>query len=389
MRIIHVTRQFHPAIGGLEEAVRSLARELRDRHGFDIEILTLDRVFSDPGTRLPERDEVDGLPVRRMPYVGSRRYPIALDLISAVADADLVHVHAVDFSFDMMALGSAYHRKPLVASTHGGFFHTGFARRLKKIYFRSVTAQACRMYEAIFASSENDAALFRRIAGSKVHVLENGVDTAKWSDRASAAPQRSLIYFGRLSSNKRVELWFPVLSALRRSHGDDWRMTVAGKADDVSFADLEAAARRAGVDGAVTFIPSPSSDALATAIGDASYYVSASEHEGFGISAVEAMSAGLVPVLSRIPAFERFLRDAPGISVDARQASETARAIATLHATAAANPDRRAQLLATARRYNWGTVADSVAATYRSILGERPAPGRSGGLSAQRAEELR
>lgn len=369
MRIVQVTRQFSPAMGGLEEAVLSLARELRNRHGIESDILTLDRVFSEPDRLLPQHEMVEGLRVTRIPFSGSRRYPLAPRVIAAVATADLVHVHGLDFFFDALAWTKPYHRKPLVASTHGGFFHTQFAKRLKSLYFHTATALSCRAYYKLFATSENDAALFRQIAEAKVVVTENGVDTGKWSDRASPVPKRSMIYFGRLSANKRIDLWFPVLRELLRD-SPHWTLIVAGRADDVSFDSLENAARHHGVLDAVTFASSPSADELGHLIGRSSYYVSASEHEGFGISAVEAMSAGLLPILSRIPAFERFLQSAPGLIVEPQDGVGTASAVRQLHErTEAAGPEMRRALRTAAQAYDWAPVSDTVAATYREILG--------------------
>jgi alpha-1,3-mannosyltransferase len=43
-------------------------------------------------------------------------------------DADIVHVHAIDFFFDFLGWTKPLHGKKLVVSTHGGFFHTSFIR---------------------------------------------------------------------------------------------------------------------------------------------------------------------------------------------------------------------------------------------------------------------
>jgi alpha-1,3-mannosyltransferase len=368
VRVVQVTRQFFPAIGGLEEAVLRLAKQLKHRHHIEIEILTLDRVFSEPHRRLPETDLVDGMTVARIPYWGSRRYPIAPKVVSSIRSADLVHVHGVDFFFDFLAWTAPYHRKPLVASTHGGFFHTKFARHMKGVYFRTGTAYSCRAYTQILATSESDAKIFRKIAAEKVAVIPNGVDTEKWADCSSSHLKPCLIYFGRLSTNKRVHLWFPVLKELRRS--GDWKLIIAGRADDVTFDSLEQVASRHEVRDAVSFVSSPSSRQLGQLIAEASYYVSASEHEGFGISAVEAMSAGLVPVLSPIPAFKGLIQGAPGLILDPEKPTAAANLIQQLHweNTGSVEAIRR-RLRSAALTYDWRSASDLTAAVYRKILG--------------------
>jgi alpha-1,3-mannosyltransferase len=367
LRIVQVVRQFSPAIGGLEESVLSLTRELRRRHDMEIHVVTLDRVFSE-GDILPRTAHIEGIPVLRIPFFGSRRYPIAPSILNALKNADLVHVHAVDFFFDALAFTAPLHRIPMVATTHGGFFHTSFASRAKQAYFNTITRMSCLPYRDIFATSHNDAKLFRRIAGSKVRVLENGVDIGKWSDLASTQLRRRLIYFGRLSANKRVDLLVDILRELR-SDGHDWTLCIAGRADDVSFGEIAALSERAGIASAVEYVPSPSVEKIGQLIAGCSFYISASEHEGFGISAVEAMSAGLVPILSRIPAFERFIEPGLGVLMDPTDPKGAAAAIRTLYTDLQSDMQgRRLQLIALAKGFDWGHVSDVVAATYRRIL---------------------
>ena len=84
---------------------------------------------------LPAARRIDGAEVVRIPFFGSTRYPLAPSVIKFIRDADVVHVHAIDFFFDYLAWTKPLHRRKLVVSTHGGFFHTPYAARLKQLYF--------------------------------------------------------------------------------------------------------------------------------------------------------------------------------------------------------------------------------------------------------------
>src|ERR1700720_1295224 len=77
MQIVHVVRQFHPAIGGLETVVRELAMSQHAK-GHDVRIVTLDRIFNAPRAhRLPHFEKMDGLEIVRVPSFGFKRYPLA------------------------------------------------------------------------------------------------------------------------------------------------------------------------------------------------------------------------------------------------------------------------------------------------------------------------
>lgn len=371
MRVVHVVRQFAPSVGGLEDMVLNLCREQRAA-GCDARVVTLDRVFHRAAPRLPASDTVQGIPVARIRYLGSHRYPLAPAVLAHVEPADIVHVHAIDFFYDFLAWTRVIHRRPLVATTHGGFFHTSFAAGPKRVYFHTVTRLSSRFYDRVIACSELDAEKFRKIVGKKpLAVIENGVNVEKLADRAAPSHQRTIICFGRISSSKRIEKLFPVLRELNGVA--PWRLIIAGWPHDVSLAALAAKARHDGVAGRVSFHDSPSDDELAGIVGRATYFASASCYEGFGIAAVEAMSAGLVPILSDIAPFRKLLRrrDA-GIVVDfSRDPRELAAEIAALAgAVEAAFPRARQQLMRQARQaHGWTQAAQAYLSEYEKVIG--------------------
>src|SRR5439155_12563194 len=122
--------------------------------GHRVRVVTLDRLFkSTRKATLPARDAIAGAEIVRIPFIGSSRYPIAPSVIKFVRGADVVHVHGVDFFFDYLAWTKPLHRRRLVASTHGGFFHTQYAARLKQFYFFTMTRLSLRWYDGIAAVS--------------------------------------------------------------------------------------------------------------------------------------------------------------------------------------------------------------------------------------------
>ena len=377
MNVVHVVRQYLPSVGGLEEVVRNLALQQLLDGRYTPRVLTLNRVFRTGALPLPPAEILDGVSVQRLGFVGSDRYPLCPQVATALGDADLVHVHGIDFFFDYLALLHPLMRKPLLASTHGGFFHSGFARRLKKIYFHTVTRRSARAYAKIIATSENDGELFCPVVpANKLLVIENGVDMVKFSGAASPELRPVLIYFGRWSVNKGLLDCIDVLAALCQQQPDvPWQLLIAGREYDLDASELHAYAQVRGVDSRITLHPNPGVSELHALIGLASYFLCLSHHEGFGIAPIEAISAGLIPLLSPIPPFVRlFQTTGAGILLDAPSAQQQAILIRLLHARMA-DSERRLEASHTGvqtalHAYSWKQVAERYARQYDLALGD-------------------
>ncbi len=275
--------------------------------GHQVRVITLNRTFSNPTALLPEHDNIDGIEVVRIPFWGSRRYPIAPTVLRHIKGADVVHVHAIDFFFDFLALTSLFHHRALVVTPHGGFFHTRFAAPLKKLYFNTVTRALITAYRAVINVSRHDHELFERIRARGTVWWNNGVDVGKFLRAGAPGPSKTIIALNRFSSNKRLDRLIRFLALLRR-HDPAWRLVIAGSESDLCAADLHKLAERCGASQAVDVVIHPSDDQVRHAMSQCSVFASASEYEAFGIAAIEGLSAGLLPLLSDIPSFRDLAR---------------------------------------------------------------------------------
>jgi alpha-1,3-mannosyltransferase len=376
MKVVHVVRQYLPSVGGMEEVVRSLAHHQLASGRYQPSVLTLNRVFRAGGAVLAAHENMGGVAVRRLGFRGSERYPLCPQVALSLRQADLVHVHGIDFFFDYLALLHPLMGKPLVASTHGGFFHSGYAKRLKAMYFQSVTRLSARAYRKVIATSENDGALFGTVVRPhQLTVIENGVDIHKFQGAASEALRPVLIYFGRWSINKGLLECLDLLSALRMQQPETpWQLLIAGREYDLDAAALRNYAHAHGVGDCVKLFPNPDNTELRRLIAQASYFLCLSHHEGFGIAPIEAISAGLVPLLSPIPPFVRlFQATGAGALLDAGTPTLQAAQVTRLHARLQLGAFRSEPYLLALReaiaRYSWTGVAARYTHEYDLAMG--------------------
>lgn len=371
MRITHVVRQFHPAVGGMENVVENLASAQR-ANGHQVRIVTLDRVFNAPKPyRLPKQEWFNGFEVVRIPYFGSKRYPIALSVLRHIREADIVHVHGIDFFFDYLAWTRPLHRRKLVVSTHGGFFHTSFAAGLKRFYFQCITRLSLSWYCGVVTVSGPDDTTFGHIRRHGSWMIENGVDTAKFFNAASMRPVKHMVAIGRLSGNKRLDRAVRFVAALRQ-RDPEWKLTIIGRQWDVAAADLYSLAESLGAREAVRVFTEACDDDIHTLITKCSTLISSSEYEGFGLTVVEGLSAGLWPVMSDIPPF-RMLADRTrfGTVLDFSDPDAAAQAFLAEWPRIAARYERiRSGAMDAAAAFEWRHVGEKYEALYRSVLGQ-------------------
>jgi alpha-1,3-mannosyltransferase len=368
MRVFHVVRQFWPSVGGLEDVVGHLARQQVAR-GWTVKILTLNRIFNEPDKALAAHEIHAGLEIIRLPYFGSSRYPLAPNILGAIGSADLLHVHAIDFSFDFLASTRRVHGKPLVATTHGGFFHTRAHARLKRIWFDQVTRRSVRRYDAIVACSEADYDLFTPIAAGNLLRIDNGADIHKFAGSSSKVAVKRLATIGRFSVNKRLDRLLDAMAQLVELD-QTWQLDIIGAPSDWSLDRLKAEIAARNLSDHVDVTIGASDAAVAALLARASLFVSASEHEGFGLAVIEALSAGLIPIVHANEAFRCLAKSCDLVHLaDFSHPADAAAKIEEVFAALSQNhADLRSAAQKTAASYDWPAVADLYLDLYREAM---------------------
>ncbi|MCH4541897.1 glycosyltransferase family 4 protein [Ochrobactrum sp. A-1] len=366
--IVHVIRQFLPNLGGLEDVVSNLARKTIER-GFRVRVITLDSLFTEQGKTLPAHEYIDDIEVVRIPWIGSSRYPIAPQVFRHLDDADVVHVHAIDFFYDALSWGRLFHRKPMVVTTHGGFFHTNRYSFIKKLWFQSLTRVSALGYRKVIGCSVPDVRRFSEIAPERTILIDNGADIGKFANCASSTPRRRIVTIGRFSTNKRLDNLLETVAVLRSRH-TDWHIDVIGVESDLTRRDLVQHIERLGLEDAVSIHVAAHNDAIGDLIGNSSIFASASDYEGFGIVALEAMSAGLLPVLNANAAYSALAERHMSLRLTnfneaERAADDVESAFGSLMEDCATI---RENLIAEVRPYLWDVVADKYMGVYCEIL---------------------
>ncbi|MFA7456130.1 MAG: glycosyltransferase family 4 protein [Micavibrio sp.] len=362
IKILHVVRQYSPAIGGLETYVENMCRTQKDL-GYECTVLTLNKLFQEhENGLLKEHETINGVHVRRVSFIGARRYFMPFISPFYFKKFDIVHVHNTDVFYDYIAFCSFFLNFKIFATTHGGFFHTGNFAWIKKLYFHTVTRLSSLAYERIFAISDNDFNVFSRISG-KITLLPNAiVPAAKKISHGS-----DFIYVGRLAQSKEIGLLLDMFACLKGKLDGQYILHIAGPEWDVTIDELRTHAEKIGIGDDVIFHGSMDREKLEALIGRCGYFLSASSYEGFGMAMLEAMGAGLIPYVHANEAFKELTGlSGCGLAVDYHRPEETASRIHE-HMRSVSMEDRK-RAFDFSRQYSWLSLSEKTHGFYLKAL---------------------
>ncbi|MBV8129458.1 MAG: glycosyltransferase [Planctomycetaceae bacterium] len=302
LRIVHLGKYFHPAHGGIERVVRSLAHA-QARIGCSARVICMDHERG-RATRVEQDGPVEVVRLRRA--ASFCKIDHCPDLPKALRDsgADLLHLHTPNPSMILGLMLSGV-RTPLVVSHYSDVVK----QRLRRVLFSPIE-RACydraRLVLSVSPPYIAGSALLRRYP-DRVAVLPIGLELAPFlapapevrehGDHLKRSYPGPLWFFcGRLVYYKGLET---ALLALRFVPGT---LLIAG--DGPARTHLERLAARLDLKGRVRFlgkIPRDEDLAAYYLAADAFWFPSNARSEAYGLVQVEAMASGSPVINAAIP----------------------------------------------------------------------------------------
>lgn len=140
---------------------------------------------------------------------------------------------------------------------------------------------------------------------ARIAVVYNGVPPMPVRPRRASSGVCRILYVGKLRAEKGLVELLDALSSTRLKDAD-WRLTLVGSGDRSRFESL---AKARGLADGVSFTGWLEAEAVKHALAAADVFVLPSHHEGLPFGILEALSAGLAIVTTRVGALPEILRD--------------------------------------------------------------------------------
>jgi len=202
-------------------------------------------------------------------------------------------------------------------------------------------------------------------------VIANGVEAEFLADSPVPSidrPPRNILYVSTVYLYKYQWNVVKAVKQLRESTGQDFRLWLAGNADDdrLGRRELLRVVEQEGAGGFTRLLGNISHDALPALLRKADLFVFASSCEAFGITLLEAMASGLPVACSNRSGLPDLLRDG-GEYFNPEDATEIRSAIARLCADGGMRREYAERAMRSAREYTWSRCAEETFRFLRDI----------------------
>jgi glycosyltransferase involved in cell wall biosynthesis len=292
MKVLHVYKDYYPPVkGGIEGHINVLANGLK-RRGVEPEVLVSNTRFQ------CSREEIDGVPVTRVPQIGRftsapLNYSFTAWLKRLAPRADLLHFHFPNPTAELSYLLARVPR-PVLVTYHSDIVRQALLGKCYAPFLRSFLDRA----DLILATSPDyrRSSRFLSCYSHKTRVVPLGIDLDRFTlDQMEAETVRAIrrrhggplvLFIGRFRYYKGLHV---LIDAMERVNG---RLLLIGNGP--LYARLRDRARRSGWAERIVFLGERSDREVVQFLHACDLFVlpSVQRSEAFGIVQLEAMACG-------------------------------------------------------------------------------------------------
>jgi glycosyltransferase involved in cell wall biosynthesis len=251
---------------------------------------------------------------------------------------------------------------PFAVTIHDISFvaHPEWFRPVEGARRRFVTARTARAATVVLTVSEFSRSEIQHRLGidpARIVVIPEGAGMPAGMDGRPRGPRDPLVlYVGSIFNRRRLP---DLLRAFAEATRDlpAARLAVVGANRTWPHQDLAEAARSLGIAARVELLDFVSDERLADLYGRASVFTFLSEYEGFGLTPLEAMAAGVPPLVLDTPVAREVYGDA-ALFVPADAPDRAAASLRSLLTDDALRARLLARAPAVLARYSWTAAAD-------------------------------
>jgi glycosyltransferase involved in cell wall biosynthesis len=298
MKILHVTKKYPDIMGGDSTVVASLEK-YQEKMGHQVYILTSNCSEIRKSPRVTkyalkiDSINLDKINLNRM---------ISLFLLFFYSffylkkiKPDIVHSHSPDLGFIFSFPCKAY-KIPIIHTCHGITFpdkQYSFAKRKLEIFFLK-----CARFKKIITINKNSLDDFKKIKIKNVYYLPNGIDLDQFQKKRSHTNRKTVFLFvGRIELEKGLKYLIHAVDELRKKE-NNFELLLVGKGVDQTY--LQNLVNELSLNDYVKFSGEKNKDEVIDYYYGSDIFISATLHETFPMTVLEAWAAGLPVIITDV-----------------------------------------------------------------------------------------
>jgi glycosyltransferase involved in cell wall biosynthesis len=368
-----VSLRYYPALGGVE--TRALEVTNRLVKSFDLKVVTSDLKMERPYQRLTKEEQINeyqNVPIQRLEsrkFLPVEGYGVIMKgLNEALAGSEMIHVHTYGAHHADKSIKIA--KKvgvPSILTTHLHPASHSHHKMLRTFYDSVVGKNTLMRTTSIITITEMERDYISKRFGiptEKMTAIPNGIDVTKFRDLGYEREKNSLLFVGRLSPVKRLDMLLSALAIVKKRI-PDVRLRIIGRDWGVK-AQLVAQARDLKISENVEFLEEIPFEDLVEHYNKAKVFVLSSKYEAFGITIMEAIGCATPVVVTSVGGTPEVVGDA-GILCRENETSLADGIIELLESdekynALKENAKKRRKL------FDWDLIADRVKGVYEKTL---------------------
>ena len=353
LKIAILTELFHPHVGGCERRFMEIGRRLAAK-GHDIHVFTMqyDR-------NLPKEEQVNGITVHRYAYSGNYVSPDGFRSFGGIMKYSVesfIRLLGSDYDlyyFNQWPLLHSLFAKPVATPLIQEWCEV-WTNNAKVTLMQKMLKNVGDYHVAVSEFTKQRLSNILKIDPSKVAVIPNGVDVAKFSNSRTKVWGR-IIYAGRVVPHKRVKLLVTAFREVKKKIPTAELHIIGSGSKLQSVRNRATGIKDCYVHG---FLPE---EQMVDLLKSAWLFVLPSEREGSGLAVLEAMAAGVPFITINHPdnAVKELCKFKCGLIAEPHESS-IATTITQLFSNEELWNELSVNALNFAKKYDWDTITNHV-----------------------------
>ncbi|MCD7782138.1 MAG: glycosyltransferase family 4 protein [Methanosphaera sp.] len=372
MKIIQTPVRFYPFIGGVEQYVYYISRQLAKYDDCEVKVICA----NEPDT-IPE-ETYDNIEIKRLNYytkVANTNVTLSLPSTLYNESFDIIHTHIpTPWSSDWSNIIARAKNKPLVVTYHNDIIGEGIANYIAKFYNATALKLLLSRADRIIIT-QDDYINSPHLKGyeDKIVTIPNGVDTEIFKPTQKPRTENQIFFLSVLDQFHKYKGLDYLLEALVNVKEviPDVKLVVGGKGELLEFYKSEVS--RLNIEDNVEFVGYLTNEEVLEYYTTSSLFILpsiSSLQEGFGIVVLEALACQ-TPVISTniVGVADDVISTNSGIIVKPKDTPMLSEAIIKI----LSNPLLQQKMGENGRRlvkekYEWKNIAKSIHDLYEELL---------------------